>query len=193
MHHASGDPQHHAGQCPICGMELKPVKSSSVIFAPFEDGYSLEELEQIALSKSPLIGIAAAQTQAAAGELEQSGLYPNPVLGVQVEELSQRDPEGNKHEHVFVFGEQTILLGGKTGKAKAAAQAGIDLANINMESRKRRLLVDVRSLHKQLLGSQYRIRVQEQLQKLTCRSIGTHTRTVQRRAGGSPRRAAGGN
>src|SRR5262245_8658381 len=132
----------------------KPPAAPSKLFEPFADGWNLEELENRALSQNPAIAIAAAESEAAKGSLVQSGLYPNPTVGVQLEEISQRDPEGNNHEHIFFVGEQTILLGGKRGKAKEAAQAGIELAEINAEAAKQQLLAQVRATYRQLLSPQ---------------------------------------
>ena len=51
---------------------------------------SLEQLEQLALTKSPSLMIGSARVAATRGLQRQSGLYPNPVLGYMGMEMGNR-------------------------------------------------------------------------------------------------------
>src|SRR5260370_25452521 len=73
---------------------------------------TLEELQQMALQNNPTFKQSAANIQAAEGRKKQSGLYPNPTVGYQGEQI----PGGAVHtvkEGVFV--EQGIVLGCEHG------------------------------------------------------------------------------
>ena len=48
---------------------------------------TLEELQQMALQNNPTFAQAAANIQAAEGRKKQSGLYPNPTVGYQGEQI----------------------------------------------------------------------------------------------------------
>jgi cobalt-zinc-cadmium efflux system outer membrane protein len=65
--------------------ELIPVAATSSAFA---DGapLSLADLQQIALTNSPRIRQANAESQTAYGQVLQAGLYPNPTIGYQVDQ-----------------------------------------------------------------------------------------------------------
>src|SRR5258705_4803881 len=71
---------------------------------------TLEELQQMALQSNPTFAQAAANVQAAEGRKKQSGLYPNPTVGYQGEQIRggafQRG--GGR-----VFGQQDNVGGGE--------------------------------------------------------------------------------
>ena len=48
---------------------------------------TLEELQQMALQNNPTFAQSAANIQAAEGRKKQSGLYPNPTVGYQGEQI----------------------------------------------------------------------------------------------------------
>src|SRR6266478_4473562 len=48
---------------------------------------TLEELQQMALQSNPTFAQSAANIQAAEGRKKQSGLYPNPTVGYQGEQI----------------------------------------------------------------------------------------------------------
>jgi len=75
---------------------------------------TLEELQQMALQKqTPTFAQAAANIRAAEGRKKQSGLYPNPTVGYQGEQIRG----GSFHRwasKAFSF-QQDVVLGGKLG------------------------------------------------------------------------------
>src|SRR4029453_360759 len=78
---------------------------------------TLDDLLQMALKNNPTLGQADASVQAAQGRKAQSNLYPNPIVGVEAQDISLHDTDGQTDQHVFFTAEQTVLLGGKRGKA----------------------------------------------------------------------------
>src|SRR5437899_4951923 len=73
---------------------------------------TLEELQQMALLNNPTFAQSAANIQAAEGRKKQSGLYPNPTVGYQGEQIRGGSFHGGE-EGFFV--QQDIVLRGKLG------------------------------------------------------------------------------
>jgi len=126
-----------------------------------EEPVTLQQLEQMALQNNPTIAQATAAVKAAEGRKLQAGVYPNPVVGIQMEELSQRDPQGQTDEHIFFFAEQTILLGGKRGKGKEVFEQERIAAEAAVEMQKQRVLNAVRLLYYRTLGAQEQLEVRK--------------------------------
>jgi cobalt-zinc-cadmium efflux system outer membrane protein len=80
-----------------------------------QTGITLGELEQMALSSNPTLAQAAAEIRAAAGRKLQSGLYPNPTVGYQGEQI-RGGSQGGGEQGFFVS--QDIVLGGKLGLSR---------------------------------------------------------------------------
>ena len=53
---------------------------------------SLQDLEGMALEQNPTLPQARASIRAAEGRETQAGLYPNPLVGYEAEEINTRDP-----------------------------------------------------------------------------------------------------
>src|SRR5258707_10916630 len=73
---------------------------------------TLEELQQMALLNNPTFKQSAANIQAAEGRKKQSGLYPNPTVGYQGEQMRGGSFHGG--EQGF-FIQHDIVLGAKVG------------------------------------------------------------------------------
>jgi len=77
---------------------------------------TLEELQQMALQNNPTFAQAAANIRAAEGRKKQSGLYPNPTVGYQGEQIRGGSFHGG--EQGF-FLQQDVVLGGKLDRSEA--------------------------------------------------------------------------
>lgn len=126
-----------------------------------EEPVTLQQLEQMALQNNPTIAQAMAAVKAAEGRKSQAGVYPNPIVGIQMEELSQRDPQGRNDEHIFFTAEQTILLGGKRGKGKEVFEKEKITAQTGVEMQTQRVLNAVRLLYYRTLGAQEQLEVRK--------------------------------
>src|SRR5260370_26881576 len=73
---------------------------------------TLEELQQMALQNNPTFAQSAANIQAAEGRKKQAGLYPNPTVGYQGEQI-RGGVVYRGEERVFLS--PGNLLGGKIG------------------------------------------------------------------------------
>lgn len=134
---------------------------------------TLKELEDLAIQNNPTIAQAQAAINAVNGRKEQANLYPNPTVGVLAEELSQRDPLGGNHRHVFVFADQTLILGGKRGKTAELFVQEQSQSQIGLESQKQRVLNAVRTLYYQVLGAQQQLLLREKAAALAEDAAGT--------------------
>ena len=88
-----------------------------MIAVPLAAQTRLADFERLALSH-PAIGQAEAGVRAAAGRARQAGLYPNPVLGANGEHNTPTLNGGSSGG----FAEQRVVLGGKLGLARKAAE-----------------------------------------------------------------------
>jgi cobalt-zinc-cadmium efflux system outer membrane protein len=85
----------------------------------------LADLFRIAELANPDLAVARIEVQARTGRMRQAGLYPNPELSFEVEEMSVDDPSFNKQKVEF---SQAFLIGGRRGAAVNAARAEVDQA-----------------------------------------------------------------
>lgn len=88
---------------------------------------SLEDLEAIALQHNPTLAEAAAQISSFRGAALEAGLYPNPIIGYEAEQIGA---EGTPGELQGGFVQQTIVTAGKLRLSRAkysqkAYEAGI--------------------------------------------------------------------
>src|SRR5712664_2504020 len=101
---------HHHGEIPEV-MPQFPRLGDSQRITP-GPVYQLEDLERSAAAHNPTLGQAQRAVEAARGRERQSGLYPNPTIGYEGEEIRGGVYRGG--EQGF-FVEQPVVLGGKLG------------------------------------------------------------------------------
>lgn len=126
-------------------------------------GLRLEDLEQMALQNNPTMSQAQAQVRAAAGRTRQAGLYPNPTIGYQGDEIRGGSFQGG--EQGF-FVSQDIVLGGKLAAARKTAQQQGAEATAALEEQRYRVLSTVRILFYQALGAQQMVVLRGQMNQL---------------------------
>jgi cobalt-zinc-cadmium efflux system outer membrane protein len=129
----------------------------------------LEDLEHMALANNPSLGQAAASARAAAGKSVQAGLYPNPIMSANGDEIS-RGPIIRGGEFGGGFSQQ-LVTAGKLGLSRRVAQEHQKETEAEAEAQKYRVLNAVRSLYYQALGDQRLIEVRADLAKLARRAV----------------------
>jgi cobalt-zinc-cadmium efflux system outer membrane protein len=85
----------------------------------------LADLFRIGELVNPDLAVARIEIQARTGRMQQAGLYPNPELSFEVEEMSVDDPSFNKQKLEI---SQALLIGGRRGAAVNAARTEVDRA-----------------------------------------------------------------
>jgi len=130
----------------------------------------LEDLEQMALAHNPTLKQAEAELHVATGRKRQAGLYPNPTLGYTGEEIRGGFARGGQQGF---FVEQTLVLGGKLGKARQVFEQERVQAEAEAEEQRFRVLNAVRLLYYQALAAQEMLALDERLAKLATEAVAT--------------------
>jgi cobalt-zinc-cadmium efflux system outer membrane protein len=131
---------------------------------------TLEELQQMALQSNPPFRQSAANIQAAEGRKKQSGLYPNPIVGYQGEQIRGGSFHGG--EQGF-FVQQDIVLGGKLGLNRKIFDHELKQAETEAEEQKLRVITNVRMSYIQALAAQQTLALRQNLSKLADDAVET--------------------
>ena len=126
-------------------------------------GLTLAELEQIALRNNPTLAQASSEVRAAAARKLQSGLYPNPTVGYQGEQI-RGGIQGGGEQGFFVS--QDVVLGGKLGLNRNIFEQQKKQADAEAEEQRLRVINSVRMLYYQALASQEMVDLRHKLAKL---------------------------
>jgi outer membrane protein, heavy metal efflux system len=124
---------------------------------------TLEELQEMALRNNPTFAQSAANIQAAEGRKKQSGLYPNPTVGYQGEQIRGGSFHGG--EQGF-FVQQDIVLSGKLGLNRTIFDQELKQAETEAEEQKVRVVTNVRMSYIQALAAQQTLELRQHLSKL---------------------------
>ncbi|MBI4472126.1 MAG: TolC family protein [Acidobacteria bacterium] len=138
---------------------------------PAESALRLEDLEKMAVAKNPVLVQAAANVRAAEARMRQSGLYPNPIVGVSNDDLSYGPVIRGGEWGVFV--EQKIVLGRKLGLNRGAAQQEIVKTQAQAEAQRLRVMNTVRTLFYQAMAAQRKVEVRDRLLTLVRDAVTT--------------------
>ena len=131
---------------------------------------TLEELQQMALQNNPTFAQSAANIQAAESRKKQSGLYPNPTVGYQGEQIRGGSFRGG--EQGF-FVQQDIVLGGKLGLNRKILDQELKQAETEAEEQKLRVMTNVGMSYIQALAAQQRLKLRQNLSKLANDALDT--------------------
>ena len=148
---------------PIPVMPSPATTTSSQEQATTQSGLTLVELEQMALSNNPTLAQAAAEIRAATGRKLQSGLYPNPTVGYQGEQI-RSGIQGGGEQGFFVS--QDIVLGGKLGLNRRVLEQETKQAEAEAEEQRLRVINGVRMFYYQSLAAQKMVELRGKLSKL---------------------------
>jgi outer membrane protein, heavy metal efflux system len=131
---------------------------------------TLEELQQMALQNNPTFRQSAANIQAAEGRKKQSGLYPDPTVGYQGEQIRGGSFHGG--EQGF-FVQQDIVLGGKLGLNRKIFDQELKQAETEADEQKLRVVTNVRMSYIQALAAQKTLELRQNLSKLADDAVET--------------------
>ncbi|MFZ5831894.1 MAG: TolC family protein [Planctomycetota bacterium] len=120
---------------------------------------SLADFEQHALVNHPGLMQARARVGAARGSWIQAGLYPNPFVGYEAEEMGS---EGSAGKQGMRFG-QEFVTAGKLDLARATACQEIVRAQQELAAQQFRVLTDVRTSYYRALVAQRRVELTDRL------------------------------
>lgn len=126
--------------------------------------YSLEYLTALAVQTHPDLAAAFAQVEAARGQFIQEGLYPNPSVSYQGQELNNPD---NRLGFQGAWITQEIVTAGKLRLAQTAAAHGITVATWQAVTARYDVITRVRMAYYDLLEAQLEMQVNEEIVKIS--------------------------
>jgi cobalt-zinc-cadmium efflux system outer membrane protein len=132
---------------------------------PGPDGHplSLADLQRLAMANNPTLRQAAADVEAARGALQQAGLYPNPTIGYEADQVGSSGTAGQQGGFI----DQLIKTAGKLKLAQAAAAMGLANAQVALRRVQNDVMSQVRSGYFAVLVAQETIKVDRALVRLT--------------------------
>jgi cobalt-zinc-cadmium efflux system outer membrane protein len=143
---------HHHGQIPEVMPQFPRLGNSQrTVSGPI---YQLEDLERMASANNPTIKQARRALEAAQALKLQVGLYPNPVVGYNGEEI-RGGSYGGGEQGFFV--EQPVILGGKLGLNRKIRAAEEDERRAEADAQRQRVENDVRMAYYRVLAAQERL------------------------------------
>ncbi len=131
---------------------------------------TLEQLQQMALQNNPTFAQSDANIKSAEGRKKQSGLYPNPTVGYQGEQIRGGSFHGG--EQGF-FVQQDIVLGGKLGLNRQIFHQELKQAETEADEQKLRVVTNVRMSYIQALSAQQTLELRNNLSKLADDAVET--------------------
>lgn len=127
----------------------------------FSGGYTLSELEELALSHNPTLQQADAEVMRLRGIWLQVGLKPNPIFGYQAAEVGNDGYAGQQG----LFVGQEFVMGDKLQLNRAVAEQAVQRATWQREIQRHRILNTVRRRYYEVLGAKRRIEISLKLEK----------------------------
>jgi cobalt-zinc-cadmium efflux system outer membrane protein len=149
---------HHHGEIPEVMPQFPRLGDSQrVVPGP---SYQLEDLERMAMAHNPTLGQAQRAVEAARGRERQAGLYPNPTVGYEGEEI-RGGVYGGGEQGFFV--EQPIILGGKLGLNRKMGAGEVKQRQSEAEAQRYRVENGVRMAYYHVLAAQERVAMERDL------------------------------
>jgi cobalt-zinc-cadmium efflux system outer membrane protein len=130
----------------------------------------LEQLEQMAIEHNPTLKQAEAELRAAEARKRQAGLYPNPTVGYQGEQI-RGGSFGGGEQGAFV--QQDIVLGGKLGAAKNVFEQERKQSEVEREEQRLRVTNGVTLAYYQSLTAQETVALRTRLLKVAQDAVQT--------------------
>ena len=122
--------------------------------------YQLDDLKKMATEHNPTLDQAQRAVETARGRQWQSGLYPNPTVGYEGEEI-RGGAYGGGEQRFFV--EQPIILGCKLGLNRKVGAGEVKQRQAEAEAQRRRVENDVRVAYYHVLAAQERLAIEHDL------------------------------
>jgi outer membrane protein, heavy metal efflux system len=146
--------------------QLIPVRSEEVQDSYQGKALSLADLQTIALESSPAIRKSRAEADSAMGAMIQAGLYPNPTIGYQGDQIQPSSNALNNPAQHGAFLNQILKFPGKLPLAQAVA--GYDYLNATIAVRRAQidLATQVRQLYFAILVGQKSVEINTALAEL---------------------------
>lgn len=130
----------------------------------------LKDFQDLAAANNPSLKQAADIVRRSAGQAKQAGLYPNPSVGYQGEEI-RGGAFGGGEQGAFV--QQTIILGGKLGLRRRVFEEQRRQDELGVVEQRYRLAGDVEQSFYSTLAAQETVNLRRDLMHLTLEAVAT--------------------
>lgn len=134
-----------------------------LVHPPIEGGLTLEQLLALASENNPDLAVARERAEAARGRMIQAGLYPNPTLNWEGDEVGNRANAAGTQGPFVV---QTIVTAHKLQIATAAAAQGVVAADWQAITRWFEVVTRVRLAYFELLTAQQEVQTNEEVVRI---------------------------
>ena len=142
----------------------------------------LEALFALALEANPDLAIARARAEAARGKLVQAGLYPNPTVGIDAQQIGLKKTEGQPGPSFS----QEIVTNGKLDLAQAAAAHGVAVADWQAITQWYDVTARIRAAFYEVLTAQREVKVSEEVLEIAKKGLDTNERLAKAGTVGEP-------
>ena len=129
--------------------------------AAYGAGLRLEEFERLAVERNPAVARAEAQVAASEGRKRQAGAYPNPVVGLNSDEVSGGPTI--RYGEWGGFASQQIVTAGKRGLDRGIAGQDVASAKAISRAERQRVVNAARMLFYQALADRRLLEVRTEL------------------------------
>jgi cobalt-zinc-cadmium efflux system outer membrane protein len=125
--------------------------------------FTLEQAQQLATDSNPTLRQAEAEIRAAQARQQQSGLYPNPIVGYTGDEIRGGSIAGGKQGF---YVQQTIITGNKLANNRQVFSKEIQIAQAEAAEQKIRVQTAIRSGFLRVLAAQELLDARRDLAKI---------------------------
>lgn len=155
---------------PPAGAPSQQIGQPEVIV---DDTYTLDELQQLAMSRNPTIQQAYGLVQQARGNWLQVGLYPNPILSY--------DGQGNNglFDAQGATVSQTFVTANKLRLNRAVASLDIQRASWDMQAQSLRVINEIQIRYALALGAQRQVATIKELLKVAQEGVQTSEKLLE--------------
>lgn len=115
---------------------------------------SLTQCIESAIKQHPDLTMVAAQAEAARGQWVQAGLYPNPTIGYESDDMNSPGAGAGKQGGSI---SQTIVTAGKLGLSSSVAAKGVEIADLKSQAKLYELVTRVRTTFYENLTAQQEV------------------------------------
>ncbi|MCS3937261.1 cobalt-zinc-cadmium efflux system outer membrane protein [Salinibacter ruber] len=144
------------------------------------DTLTLQEGLALALANNPRLQSFSWEVRAREAQALQAGLWPNPVLGTETEDLSTNDPVGDFIDsEQMVQVSQPIELWGRPGKRRDVAETERDLAGWDYEAARLDVVSQTTQAFVRLVAAEERVQLAQKLVRLSEEVFQTVKRQVE--------------
>ncbi len=140
---------------------------------------TVEDALALALMRNPDLAATAWEIRAREGAILQAGLFPNPEISTEIEDLGGSAFSGADQAEATISLDQFIELGGKRLKRKKLASLTFDLGGWDYEAKRIDLFTQVTQAFVRVLGAQENLTLSDEMVRLAQQVADTVSGRVQ--------------